>query len=79
MRGGGGDGAEDGNTGLGHLGECVCPYVAIRADSETSRRRHSGIGGDQELQRRRKEKYGDLLAKTLGDRPLWNYPFCFKG
>ena len=55
MRGGGGDGAEDGNTGLGHLGECVCPYVAIRADSETSRRRHSGIGGDQELQRRRKE------------------------
>ena len=53
MRGGGG--AEDGNTGLGHLGECVCPYVAIRADSETSRRRHSGIGGDQELQRRRKE------------------------
>ena len=53
--GGGGDGAEAGNTGLGHLGECVCPYVAIRADSETSRRRHSGIGGDQELHRRRKE------------------------
>ena len=25
------------------------------------------------------KKYGDLLAKTLGDRPLWNYPFCFKG
>ena len=53
--GGGGDGAEAGNTGLGHLGECVCPYVAIRADSETSRRRHSGIGGDHKLQRRRKE------------------------